>query len=1047
MKFQDILKIQNMLGPEAQILLKIFPEDREDEDGAYEGMDAPLQPQLDYAAQSWLKNLLESVADSSAAGSSQLLKEEQLIFILDIEPHFKKRLLLRTKICKRRKQGGLGKPYDFYPSTTIKKDRITDEDLKLFSWIKMVSESEDSNATFYFYDRNIQPLLEKIIETGRCYWQKVGETPLTMGDTRKTSFSWKVTETSDQMIHSELQTDTCFLLPTVPMWYVDAASHQAGKISADIPDATAFHLLNAPKLSPVAAKKIQEALQTKHGAFPALPMPRAFQRTQKEAIRPTPCLHLFCKSLTKYRRQFYMNESVPLALAKISFRYDTHQVPWHKKDPVLQVLKEDTLITVQRDFKLENAYVQVLRKYSVPRLSELQKTYFMGYNEAAADLSHSFFIGEVADSDPVRNFTQHAVPELRKAGWDITFSDDYLFPEAIEVDEWYSDLQETSEYDWFNLELGVILDGERISLLAPLLEMIKRHDAKIFLKELETETDQKLTLEVAKGKWLSMSYARIFPIVRLLVELYSPKESSQTHTLKISRLRAALLAEMEKAFKANQLRWFGADKVLDLGRRLQNFSGIEAVPPPAVFHATLRPYQQEGLNWLQFLREYHLNGILADDMGLGKTVQTLAHLAIEKQAGRLTKPCAIIAPTSVIINWKIEAERFSPTLKVLFMQGLQRKARFSEMDSHDLILTTYPLLIRDAEILIKQDFYFIILDEAHYIKNAQAKMTQIAHQLKSDYRLCLTGTPLENHLGELWSLYHFLMPGLLGTSKEFRQRYRIPIEKHTDTACQSRLTQTVKPFMLRRTKKEVAQDLPEKTEMLHTVELDPKQQDLYESIRLAMHDKVKKAIDEKGIERSQIIILDALLKLRQVCCDPRLLKLKSARQATSSAKLTALMELLPTMLAEGRRILLFSQFTEMLSLIEQELTSLKIDYLKLTGQTQDRLSLIKRFQNEEVPLFLISLRAGGTGLNLTAADTVIHYDPWWNPSVENQATDRAHRIGQDKAVFVYKLITTGTVEERILDMQRKKRALAESILTGDGGRAAITRRDFEVLFS
>jgi SNF2 family DNA or RNA helicase len=306
---------------------------------------------------------------------------------------------------------------------------------------------------------------------------------------------------------------------------------------------------------------------------------------------------------------------------------------------------------------------------------------------------------------------------------------------------------------------------------------------------------------------------------------------------------------------------------------------------------------------------------------------------------------------------------------------------------------------------------------------------------------------MENHLGELWSLFHFLMPGFLGDSKKFGQTYRKPIEKEQDEARQQALTRRVRPFMLRRTKEEVVSELPPKTEIIQHIELLPTQRDLYESVRLAMHAKIQAEIEEKGLRRSQIVILDALLKMRQVCCDPRLLKLDAAKGITESAKLQFLIDTLPEMIEENRKILLFSQFTSMLALIEKELHKLNIPYVILTGQTKDRQTPIDTFQTGKVPLFLISLKAGGTGLNLTAADTVIHYDPWWNPAVENQATDRAYRIGQAKPVFVYKLVTVGTVEEKILEMQQHKANLFEGVFkNGNMSSAAITPESLESLF-
>jgi SNF2 family DNA or RNA helicase len=518
--------------------------------------------------------------------------------------------------------------------------------------------------------------------------------------------------------------------------------------------------------------------------------------------------------------------------------------------------------------------------------------------------------------------------------------------------------------------------------------------------------------------------------------------------VRFSRLDAADLASFEQA--TPNLVWRGGEALRALGAQLREAGGtIPRATLPDGFEATLRPYQQQGVDWLQFLRGAGLGGVLADDMGLGKTVQTLAHLAIEQAEGRLDRPALIVCPTSLVPNWRAEAERFAPGLKVLALHGAARKDRFAEIAAHDVVLTTYPLLTRDQAVLTAQEWHLLVLDEAQTIKNPAAEATQLVCKLQARQRLCLSGTPLQNHLGELWSLFDFLAPGFLGSSKSFRTRYRTPIEKHGNEERQKLLTRRVRPFLLRRTKEEVAPDLPEKTEIAEPVELGDAQRAIYEGIRLAMHERVRQAIAKHGLARSGIVILDALLKLRQACCDPRLLKLKAAQQAkTGSAKLDRLMELLPQLLAEGRRVLLFSQFTSMLALIEQRLAAEKQSYVLLTGDTVDRTTPVRRFQRGEVPLFLVSLKAGGVGLNLTAADTVIHYDPWWNPAAEDQATDRAHRIGQTKPVFVHRLITLGTIEEKMTVLKERKRALVAGILDAErGATLAQTEADIETLFA
>lgn len=549
------------------------------------------------------------------------------------------------------------------------------------------------------------------------------------------------------------------------------------------------------------------------------------------------------------------------------------------------------------------------------------------------------------------------------------------------------------------------------------------------------------------GRHLAIALERIRRIAATLVELFDHSSLDEQQALSLPQAQSSRLAQIARELNGSTLR-SPDDSLRALIDDLRNFSGIAPLAAPAGFGAVLRAYQEEGLGWLQFLRRYRIGGILADDMGLGKTVQTLAHLALEKEQGRLLKPSLIVAPVSVIGNWQQEIARFAPGLKQLTLHGSRRKDAYARIGQADVVIIGYPLLQLDGEVLQAHEFYFLILDEAQTIKNPRAKVSQAARTLRCEHRLCLTGTPVENHLGELWSLFDFLQPGLLGEERYFHRHYRTPIEKESNALRAQALAQRVAPFLLRRTKDSVAKELPAKMEIVEAIVLEEKQRDFYDGIRLAMHRHIREVIEQQGIARSQITILDALLKLRQACCDPRLIEAGAARQDIPSAKLEWLATVLPELVAEGRRILLFSQFTSMLRLIQETVSALSIPYCLLTGETQQRQEEIARFQSGAVPLFLISLKAGGTGLNLTAADTVIHYDPWWNPAVEAQATDRAHRIGQDKPVFVYKLIAQGTVEEKMLQLQSAKHALASQLYAEkNASPRSLTTADLEVLLA
>jgi superfamily II DNA or RNA helicase len=623
------------------------------------------------------------------------------------------------------------------------------------------------------------------------------------------------------------------------------------------------------------------------------------------------------------------------------------------------------------------------------------------------------------------------LPALRAQGWQIEMAPGFRF-DLTEVDEWYARVGEDGDEGgagnaWLELELGIVVNGAPVPLLPVLVQLIRQAPLDFEPAALDARgDDESLLATLPDGARVALPWGRVKPILRTLGELYFTDRIGDA--LRMTELDAARLAELEAGA---QLRWMGGERLRALGRQLAAFERVRPVEAPAGLRASLRPYQAEGLAWMQFLREYGLAGILADDMGLGKTIQTLSHILAEKEAGRLTAPALVVAPTSLMTNWQEEAARFTPGLRVLALTGPERLARFGEIGQADLVLTSYALLPRDEEVLRQQRFHLLILDESQYIKNHRSKAAQTAGLLQARHRLCLTGTPLQNHLGELWSQFHFLMPGLLGDEKAFNADFRKPIEKLGDGERNAFLVRRIKPFLLRRTKDNVAKELPPKTEIVRMVDLAGAQRDLYETVRLAMDRKVREEIARKGVARSQIVILDALLKLRQVCCDPRLLKARGARKVDApSAKLQVLLELMDELLAEGRKLLVFSQFTSMLALIEAELQARTVPYALLTGDTVDRAAQVDAFQGGTVPVFLISLKAGGVGLNLTAADTVIHYDPWWNPAAENQATDRAWRIGQDKPVFVYRLIAKGTLEEKIQELQRTKAGLAGAVLAG-----------------
>jgi SNF2 family DNA or RNA helicase len=455
-------------------------------------------------------------------------------------------------------------------------------------------------------------------------------------------------------------------------------------------------------------------------------------------------------------------------------------------------------------------------------------------------------------------------------------------------------------------------------------------------------------------------------------------------------------------------------------------------PPLGNLESVLRPYQKHGVAWLQFLRENGFGGILADEMGLGKTLQALAFLRFVRQTQSGLGPALVVCPTSLVFNWVAEAKKFTPELKVLALHGPERHEKFEQMPGHDLIITSYALIRRDAERYRGLEFDTVVLDEAQHIKNRQTQNAQAVKAISARNRLVLTGTPLENSVLDLWSIFDFLMPGYLGNAKDFRVRYEIPITREKSDESRARLARRLRPFLLRRLKTEVAPDLPAKLEQVSFCELTADQRGVYQQVIEASRKEVLEAVGAQGLAKSRMVVLSALLRLRQVCCDLRLLKLEGVEPANASGKLEMFGELLEEVIDGGHRVLVFSQFVSMLTLLKERLGEEGIEYCYLDGSTVDRGAVVEKFQGKpQIPVFLISLKAGGVGLNLTGADTVIHFDPWWNPAVEDQATGRAHRIGQTKVVTSYKLIARDTVEEKILTLQNRKREIIEATVGGE----------------
>jgi len=602
------------------------------------------------------------------------------------------------------------------------------------------------------------------------------------------------------------------------------------------------------------------------------------------------------------------------------------------------------------------------------------------------------------------------VRELIQAGWHVE-AEGKVFrrPGAMRVDV-------RSGIDWFELH-GEVDYGESTAHLPQLLAAVRRGDGIVALGD--------GTFGLLPEEWL----ARFAPLAGLGGKEDDHLRFKQNQA---GLLDALLAAQPEVAFDAGFAR---------VRERLQNFQGVKAMEQPAGFVGQLRHYQQEGMGWMEFLREFGFGGCLADDMGVGKTAQVLGTLELRRSEGR--GPSLVVAPRSLMFNWREESARFTPQLRVLEYLGLGRDAE--AIAEHDLVLTTYGTLLRDAPKLSEIEFDYVILDEAQAIKNASTASAKAVRLLRGTHRLALSGTPIENHLGELWSLFEFLNPGMLGEAKVLKMAGGLA--HNPSPEARQLLAHALRPFILRRTKRQVASELPEKTEQTIFCELEGPQRKHYDELRQHYRQTLLNRVDNEGLGRSKMHVLEALLRLRQAACHPGLLDPR--RIADPSAKLDVLIEQLNDLREEGHKALVFSQFTSLLAIVRDRLDAQKVNYEYLDGATRDRQEHVERFQNDPAcELFLISLKAGGLGLNLTAADYVFLLDPWWNPAVEAQAVDRAHRIGQTRPVFAYRLIAKDTVEEKVLELQKTKRDLADAILGEDNSLIRdLKREDLELLLS
>jgi superfamily II DNA or RNA helicase len=989
--------------------------------------DAPAltaPPVLPFEVTTWL----ESVGKAVRGDDYPAELNQRLLYCLHPSHDGVQQCLLAVSLLSVRvlKNGNLADNHtqpvvsDFVPERAAKYYRDSDIDI--------LTQLSGRVRRYDFGERAVSAeLLQRIIATGRAFWLDHKRPPLKWGEAREGRIEWR--QIGKREVAPCLTVPGTVALNAEPPVYVDEAAGTIGPVELNLPPRLACQFLSAPTIprDQVAevSRRLGQKLPADHrGLLPSTPAD-AVQIDQE----PVPVLRLRLGRASQYiygRR----DPSGPVAVAHLSFRYGPIEIDGLERTNRLEAFQSGQVYVIKRRQPKERNARKRLADF---RFVEARSAY------PFIDFAYVHDLAMAEPHDWLDFLNLHAAG-LQAEGFEIRIDDD--FPYQLVASSGDVDARlESSGVDWFELDLGVEIDGERRDLAPIVAALVSAADFTPDAIKRLAEEGGHYYLPLADGRHLSLAANRFLPLVLALHSLKLSGLFADKAEIKLSRADAVSLLALENETFAFR----GADNLRRLAGLLQ-VHGLSEPRLPASFRAKLRPYQAQGVAWLDLLRESGLGGVLADDMGLGKTVQVLALLALEKARGNLAEPGLIVGPTSLMTNWFNEAQKFASDLKVLVLHGSDRKQDFAAIPRHDIILTTYPLIARDREVLLTRDWHIVGLDEAQTVKNPDAVTTRWLREVKARHRFCLTGTPMENHLGELWSIMSFVNPGYLGERATFSRRWRIPIEKRADSGRAAALARRVKPFLLRRTKAEVATELPAKSEIVERIVLEGGQRDLYDSIRLSMSDKVRKAIAQRGLAKSHIVVLEALLRLRQACCDPALLRLDDGVERPS-AKLACLMDMVRELLSEGRKIIVFSQFTSMLDLIRRRFDAERFRYSILTGETRDRKTAIESFQNGAADLFLISLKAGGVGLNLTAADTVIIFDPWWNPAVEEQAIDRAHRIGQDKAVFVYRLVAAGTVEEKMDELKARKRALADSLFNRDGRIAStLTEADVQALF-
>ena len=986
------------------------------------------QQQNHHTAKVWLDQFKQQLAQVKTES------QHQLIYVFQPKNNSQQLHISIYKV-RRTKDGQIRDttPYISYDNVLNERLKVSSEEKKIFSHLYFFAKLNFPNAHYYPPTWDIsgiyQEQLKTAIQSGTCYALNTTHPILTWSDHNyQLEFNWqahpqnkteKLTAQFFDAQHAPLSIEHCqqiYIIHSHPLSYLDTLNNQVGMLESSYSSEMINEFMDMPQMPVEILAEFKQTIQP-YSAFAYLPQAQSILNIPTQTGKPTPILKF--GYFSQYDRLGQMHH---YAMAEIEFEYPVGRIKKGSPDHYFIAQVNEQTVRQQRDLALEKDAIDTLKEAipSLKWLTQITKSKRPAFDDVTEN--------SIVCANP-NIWINQLIPENKIAllGWQVDHHKNSLFNLNATQNLQLLLTESDQKQDWFNVGATIQDSQGQTYNLIELLGYVIQSNPHLLEDQYidQLKEDEFFLVPITENETqLALSIKDIKPILSYLKDILRYPKSNA-----IDQYEATQLLNLEHHLG---MPWHSNERLKTFAHKLQT-SYQQQIATPQGFQGELRHYQQQGLAWLQFLRETEHGGILADDMGLGKTAQTLAHLLIEKQAGRLEQyPALIIAPTSLMHNWRKEAEKFTPELKVLVLQGHDRQNFFDQIYDADIILSTYPLLARDEEFFLSHQYHMLILDEAQNIKNPRAKASQVVRQLNAKHRLCLTGTPMENHLGELWSLFHFLMPGFLYSQDVFNKTYRKPIEKNADLSIKSKLISRIKPFMLRRLKTEVAKELPEKTTIEVNIDMNEQQSKLYEAARATMQKNIRELIATKGFHRSQIQILSALLKLRQVCCHPALLQLDNVKnQNIESAKLDHLLQMVQDMVEEGRKILIFSQFTTMLQIIENQLKILNIPTVKLIGQTKKRDQVITKFQTGDIPVFLISLKAGGVGLNLTTADTVIHYDPWWNPAAEDQASDRAWRIGQKKPVFVYKLITNQSIEEKILALQKNKANLTQSILSID----------------